>query len=328
MTHDRLTRMQRFAADQGVPRRQVLHLGSWNVSVTAVALGCSLVLHGGLLTAFYVVTWAPATTLNPEVKFARGGQATGIQILLVPIPDPAEVEPEEPEPQENTSFPVTVSAEKGDVGHVPEHVETAPVSDPPVQADEDRDVVAHDFPTALDSVAQESLDDVREDQPTNDTFETTLRMQRVESIVADLIRQFERLLELSEVTEQVDRPDPPTVATFKEAVAPPTDKAHGSTPSSPPRSGVETGIEMLNLPTPRYPSLSRRQGEEGLVLLQVEVLSDGTVGHITVLQDAGFRRLADAAISAARKGRFKPATHDGHPIQSTVRVPFRFVLKR
>jgi len=90
---------------------------------------------------------------------------------------------------------------------------------------------------------------------------------------------------------------------------------------------VETGIELLDLPKPNYPALSRRQGEEGLVMLYVEILPDGSVGDVTVLENAGYRRLADAAIAAARRGHFRPATRDGRPVADKVRIPFRFVLR-
>jgi protein TonB len=91
--------------------------------------------------------------------------------------------------------------------------------------------------------------------------------------------------------------------------------------------GVETGIRVLDLPAPRYPSLSRRRGEEGLVVLRVEVLPDGSAGHIDILEDPGFSRLTDAAVAAVRDARFTPAIRDGRPVPDHVRIPFNFVLK-
>ena len=113
-------------------------------------------------------------------------------------------------------------------------------------------------------------------------------------------------------------------------VTPPANPEPVSPKANPPTSapaGVETGANILDLPRPAYPIMSRRLGEEGVVLLQIEVLADGSVGSIKVLRDPGFRRLIAAAIAAAKKGRFKPASRDGRLVRSTVRIPFRFVLR-
>jgi protein TonB len=91
--------------------------------------------------------------------------------------------------------------------------------------------------------------------------------------------------------------------------------------------GVRTGVEVLDLPRPRYPLMSRRRGEEGLVLLRVEVLASGRAGTIEVLRDPGFPRLTEAALQAVRKARFRAATQAGTPAKDTVQIPFRFVLE-
>ncbi len=91
--------------------------------------------------------------------------------------------------------------------------------------------------------------------------------------------------------------------------------------------GTRTGAKVLSLPRPRYPYLSRRLGEEGLVLLEVEVLPSGRAGRITVVEEPGHPRLVEAARKAARKARFKPATRNGRPVRSSVQIPFRFILE-
>lgn len=62
-------------------------------------------------------------------------------------------------------------------------------------------------------------------------------------------------------------------------------------------------------------------------MLELEVLADGTVGLIRVLEEPGYPRLVAAAIDAARRMRFEPAKSDGRPVRSVVRLPVRFVLK-
>lgn len=90
----------------------------------------------------------------------------------------------------------------------------------------------------------------------------------------------------------------------------------------------KVGARILNLPQPRYPTLSRRKGEQGLVVLSVEVLHDGSVGDVSVLKSPGFSRLESAAIKAVKAATFQPGTEDGNGVKSVIEVPVRFVLKQ
>jgi len=119
-----------------------------------------------------------------------------------------------------------------------------------------------------------------------------------------------------------------------DVVQPPPLKPINQTPPAPPnppkttsKEGIEKGARVLNLPKPKYPLQSRRQGEEGLVLLEVEVLPNGTAGTIRVLKEPGYPRLIDAAIAAARQAKFDPAMRSGHHIRTLVKIPFRFTLR-
>jgi periplasmic protein TonB len=97
-------------------------------------------------------------------------------------------------------------------------------------------------------------------------------------------------------------------------------------PATAPAAGTSATLAE-RLPFPEYPRESRIREEQGVVTLEVDVLSDGTVGSIKVISDGGFTRLSDAAIAAVRKGKFKPATENGKPVASRVRIPFQFVLQ-
>jgi len=100
----------------------------------------------------------------------------------------------------------------------------------------------------------------------------------------------------------------------------------GETARPPRAPAVRTGADILVLPKPDYPPRSRRLGEEGLVLLEVEVLADGRAGKVRVLQAPAYPRLVDAALEAVRKATFKPATLNGVAMPSVVEVPIRFRL--
>jgi len=96
--------------------------------------------------------------------------------------------------------------------------------------------------------------------------------------------------------------------------------------AAPPRKRGLPSAEIVSLPVPEYPPRSRRLGEEGLVLLEVEVLPGGEVGEVRVLQAPGYPRLVAAAIEAVRKARFRPALSNGLPVRSLVEIPIRFRL--
>ncbi|MFA6922067.1 MAG: energy transducer TonB, partial [Gallionella sp.] len=52
----------------------------------------------------------------------------------------------------------------------------------------------------------------------------------------------------------------------------------------------------LNNPRPAYPMVARKMGWEGRVILNVEVLAEGTCGAINVLTSSGREALDNAAI--------------------------------
>ncbi|MGB2998109.1 MAG: TonB family protein [Phycisphaerae bacterium] len=93
------------------------------------------------------------------------------------------------------------------------------------------------------------------------------------------------------------------------------------------RPGEPTGARILHLPVPEYPPRSRRLGEEGLVILEVEVLPDGQVGIVRLLRGSRFPRLVAAAEGAIRQARFAPAVRGGQAVRSIVEIPFRFELQ-
>jgi protein TonB len=78
---------------------------------------------------------------------------------------------------------------------------------------------------------------------------------------------------------------------------------------------------------PEYPEEARRGGQEGLVVLSVEVLKDGSVGRIEIITSSGYPLLDDSAIRAVKRWQFTPATVNGQPTESTIKIPIRFRLQ-
>ncbi|MBI2881161.1 MAG: TonB family protein [Candidatus Tectomicrobia bacterium] len=83
------------------------------------------------------------------------------------------------------------------------------------------------------------------------------------------------------------------------------------------------GIRVLKKTLPPYPPDARRRGEEGSVLLRVEVLPDGRVGRVLLAQSSGFGSLDRAAAESAASWRF--AFEGGRPARSAwAQIPVRF----
>jgi protein TonB len=80
-------------------------------------------------------------------------------------------------------------------------------------------------------------------------------------------------------------------------------------------------------PAPSYPDAARRRGQEGRVVLRVEVLPDGAAGAVRIERSSGVGSLDKAAFETVQHWRFRPAQKDGRPITATVQVPVRFALK-
>ncbi len=76
----------------------------------------------------------------------------------------------------------------------------------------------------------------------------------------------------------------------------------------------------------KYPSLAKRQGIEGLVVLRLFISSSGKVERIEVEEDPGYG-LAEAAVRAFAGLQGEPAVLGGMDVPVTLRYPVRFTLK-
>jgi len=102
---------------------------------------------------------------------------------------------------------------------------------------------------------------------------------------------------------------------------------------TPPRPGQLPGPELslqdgplveVMLVQPDYPIGAQRQGLEGYVIVEFDVLPSGRVTNVSVVESS-HRIFERAAISAAQGFRFKARVIDGVPLASTgIRKLFRF----
>lgn len=79
---------------------------------------------------------------------------------------------------------------------------------------------------------------------------------------------------------------------------------------------------------PAYPAIARRLGEQGRVILRVELDESGTVARAVVDKSSGSQRLDDAALAVVRLWRCQPARRDGVPVRAVALQPFNFVLQQ
>jgi len=77
--------------------------------------------------------------------------------------------------------------------------------------------------------------------------------------------------------------------------------------------------------SPVYPEFARRNRVQGTVILEVEVLRDGSVRNINVRRSVP-GGLDEAAIEAVRKVRFQPGRSSGQPVDVLLIVPVEFKL--
>lgn len=78
---------------------------------------------------------------------------------------------------------------------------------------------------------------------------------------------------------------------------------------------------------PHYPQGARQRGEEGRVVLEIEVGADGACTAVRVLSSCGFAELDAAAVRAVRSARFMPARSGSAPVASTARLALDFRLR-
>ncbi len=79
---------------------------------------------------------------------------------------------------------------------------------------------------------------------------------------------------------------------------------------------------------PSYPSLARKRGQEGTVILQVLVNREGRVDDLEIETSSGFGQLDRAALSAVSKWSFEPGRQGEERVAMWVRVPVTFKLKK
>jgi protein TonB len=78
---------------------------------------------------------------------------------------------------------------------------------------------------------------------------------------------------------------------------------------------------------PKYPTSAMHRGDEGVAQIHLSLDVTGRVIRATLSSSSGHPALDAAALKAAARWNFAPATRGGHPVASAIVVPIRFSLR-
>lgn len=112
------------------------------------------------------------------------------------------------------------------------------------------------------------------------------------------------------VAEMEPPPPPPVVA-----------------PEAPRQARIDAPPRPRRTIRPDYPDGARRRGEQGDVVLEIQVDETGAVGAVGVAVSSGYLELDEAAVRAVRAARFTPAKSDGKSVSSAARLKLTFKLR-
>lgn len=90
----------------------------------------------------------------------------------------------------------------------------------------------------------------------------------------------------------------------------------------------ERSAEILSLDacTPEYPAKSIRNEEEGTAIVTFVIAPTGRALTGKITQSSGFPALDQATLSSLGRCRFKPASIDGKPVKSLVKLAYTWRL--
>jgi protein TonB len=98
-------------------------------------------------------------------------------------------------------------------------------------------------------------------------------------------------------------------------------------PPAPARLQLPSSdADYLQNPRPSYPSLSKRLGEQGQVVVRVLIDVDGTAQKAEIKQSSGFDRLDQSALNTVLRWRYLPAKRAGVAQAMWFNVPINFLL--
>jgi len=134
--------------------------------------------------------------------------------------------------------------------------------------------------------------------------------------------------------EQPPQPSPPALPlaapTLPALTDSPKTQTEATTASVLPVPGQYLNISQpsfLSRIEPEYSPQSRRQHQQGAVLLGLYINELGSLDKVEVVKSSGYPVLDQAAVDAMRQSRFRPAYQDKTPVPSHAEVTITFRLQ-
>lgn len=116
-------------------------------------------------------------------------------------------------------------------------------------------------------------------------------------------------------------------ATTQSASGAPNTASHAAPASTAQARGSNSEPRFRIPPSaPEYPKASRMRRQEGTVLLEVKLGTQGEQLQVVLLKSSGFPLLDRSALKAVKGWQFLPQEINGQGVSHVVRIPVRFEL--
>ncbi|MFN3493038.1 MAG: energy transducer TonB [Hydrogenophaga sp.] len=139
---------------------------------------------------------------------------------------------------------------------------------------------------------------------------------------------------VTEAPSPMALPEPPAPAAvstpenLSQAAAPVPVAPPAPTPAPAPRIELpSSSADYLSNPPPPYPSLSKRLGEQGKVVVRVFISATGEATQAEIRTSSGFERLDQTALQTVLRWRYVPGKRNGVAEGMWFNVPIQFVLE-
>jgi protein TonB len=109
------------------------------------------------------------------------------------------------------------------------------------------------------------------------------------------------------------------------AAAPGINLSAVASPAGDVQFGSATGPAWQERAEPVYPTIARKFGKEGKVVLRLSIDEKGNMTGVEVISDPGYG-FVNAAIEALKKSSFSPARIAGRAVTVKAILPIRFSL--
>ncbi|MGE5240348.1 MAG: energy transducer TonB [Bacteroidota bacterium] len=121
----------------------------------------------------------------------------------------------------------------------------------------------------------------------------------------------------------------PEIPAAAEPVAPtpPAEPVARAAETDEPLVQARYEVAALNNPKPPYPLAARVRGQQGQLLLAVEVRADGSCGQVLIKRSSGHELLDAAARQTVRHWYFLPARRGDVAVDAWVEIPITFRLE-